>query len=52
MGLMLMTAYRSSEYRRKADELGVIDFIEKPFAISVLAETIDRFFSQRVPVLR
>lgn len=47
IGLMMMTAYRSSQYRRLANELGVLSFIEKPFAISTLAKTIERFFTQR-----
>lgn len=51
IGLMMMTAYRSPGYRQMADELGVAFFIEKPFAISMLAKAVDRFFNQRAAQL-
>lgn len=51
VGLMMMTAYRSPGYRQMADELGVAFFIEKPFAISMLAKAVDRFFNQRAAQL-
>lgn len=51
IGLMMMTAYRSPGYRQMADELGVAFFIEKPFAISMLAKAVDRFFTQRAATL-
>lgn len=51
VGLMMMTAYRSPGYRQMADELGVAFFIEKPFAISMLAKAVDRFFTQRAAQL-
>lgn len=51
VGLMMMTAYRSPGYRQMADELGVAFFIEKPFAISMLAKAVDRFFNQRAATL-
>lgn len=51
VGLMMMTAYRSPGYRQMADQLGVAFFIEKPFAISMLAKAVDRFFTQRAAQL-
>jgi DNA-binding NarL/FixJ family response regulator len=50
VGLMMMTAYRSPAYRSMAEELGVVFFIEKPFAIAVLVKSIERYFAQRSAV--
>jgi len=47
LAVMMMTAYRSPGYRQQADQLGVIFFIEKPFAVSTLLQAVDGFFEHR-----
>ena len=42
-----MSAYRSSGNRQRAEELGVVAFLEKPFQISKLVEEVDRYFEDR-----
>ncbi|MEM1058506.1 MAG: response regulator [Verrucomicrobiota bacterium] len=47
LAVMMMTAYRSPGYRQQADQLGVVFFIEKPFAVSTLLQAVGGFFDHR-----
>lgn len=47
LAVMMMTAYRSPGYRQQADQLGVIFFIEKPFAVATLTQAVDGFFAHQ-----
>jgi len=47
VGTILMSAYRSASNRQQATDLGVITFLEKPFQIPKLLDTVRGFFLQR-----
>jgi DNA-binding response OmpR family regulator len=46
VGTILMTAYRSPSNHKQAEELGVIAFLEKPFQIPKLIETVTAYFQK------
>jgi DNA-binding response OmpR family regulator len=47
VGVMMMTAYRSSGNRQQAADLGVITFFEKPFRVPKMLEDVRNFFEKR-----
>lgn len=47
LAVMMMTAYRSPGYRQQADQLGVIFFIEKPFAVATLTQAVQGYFAHQ-----
>lgn len=47
LAVMMMTAYRSPGYRQQADQLGVIFFIEKPFAVATLTQAVRGYFEHQ-----
>ncbi len=47
LAVMMMTAYRSPGYRQQADQLGVIFFIEKPFAVATLTQAVRGYFDHQ-----
>jgi len=44
---MLITAYRDQGIASKAAEIGIHDFIEKPFAIGALVESLARLIKKQ-----
>ena len=46
---ILITSYSSEESRQEASELGVDDYIEKPFNAKAFTERIDELLRHRLP---
>jgi CheY-like chemotaxis protein len=46
---VLITSYSSDESRKEAEELGVDDYIEKPFNAKTFTERIEELLSLRLP---
>jgi DNA-binding response OmpR family regulator len=47
--VMMVTAYGDDERRRRADELGAVDFLSKPVDFDYLKQRLHAFTSSRSP---